>query len=92
LPISVRFNDKAEHVARQLLADGHRVSADLRSEKIGAKIRDATLKKIPYMLVLGEREAETGTVAVRDRIQGDTGAVPIAEFSARLRELVKIKG
>ena len=92
LPISDRFNDKAEQVARQLFADGHRVSADLRSEKIGAKIRDATLKKIPFMLVLGEREAETDTVAVRDRIQGDTGAVPVAEFGARLRELVKIKG
>jgi threonyl-tRNA synthetase len=92
LPISDRFNDKAEQVARQLISDGHRVSTDLRSEKIGAKIRDAQLKKVPFMLVLGEREVETNTVAVRDRVIGDTGAVPVAEFSQRLKELVKRKG
>jgi threonyl-tRNA synthetase len=88
LPISDRFNDKAIEVERELLAAGHRVQTDLRSEKIGAKIRDAQLKKIPFMLVLGEREAEAGLVAVRDRVKGDTGAVPVAEFSAQLKELV----
>ncbi len=88
LPISDRFNDRAQEVERELQAAGHRVAADLRSEKIGAKIRDAQLKKIPFMLVIGEREAESGAVAVRDRVKGDTGAVPVAEFSARLKELV----
>ncbi len=88
LPISDRFNDKAIEVERELLAAGHRVQTDLRSEKIGAKIRDAQLKKIPFMLVLGEREAEAGLVAVRDRVKGDTGTVPVAEFSAQLKELV----
>lgn len=87
LPISDRFNEQAVAVERELLAAGHRVQADLRSEKIGAKIRDAQLKKIPFMLVIGEREAEAGTVAVRDRVKGDTGAVSVAEFSARLKEL-----
>jgi threonyl-tRNA synthetase len=87
LPISDRFNDRAIEVERELQAAGHRIATDLRSEKIGAKIRDAQLKKIPFMLVLGEREAAEGTVSVRDRVKGDTGAVSIAEFSARLNEL-----
>jgi len=91
LPISDRFNDKAQEVERELLAAGHRVHSDLRSEKIGSKIRDAQLKKIPFMLVLGEREAEAGLVAVRDRVKGDTGAVPVAEFSAHLKELVSAR-
>jgi threonyl-tRNA synthetase len=87
LPISDRFNDRAREVERELQAAGHRVAVDLRSEKIGAKIRDAQLKKIPFMLVIGEREAETGAAAVRDRVKGDIGALPVAEFSARLKEL-----
>jgi threonyl-tRNA synthetase len=89
LPISDRFNERVVEVERELQAAGHRVASDLRSEKINAKIRDAQLKKIPFMLVIGEREAEAGTVAVRDRAIGDTGAVPVAEFSARLSELVR---
>jgi threonyl-tRNA synthetase len=91
LPISDRFNDKAIEVERTLRDAGHRIAIDLRSEKIGAKIRDAQLKKIPFMLIIGEREAETGAVAVRDRVKGDTGAVPVAEFSARLAELSKTR-
>src|SRR5262249_4993751 len=91
LPISDRFNERAIEIERELRDDGHRIAADLRSEKIGAKIRDAQLKKIPFMLIIGEREAETGTVAVRDRVKGDTGAVPLAEFSARLSVLVKAR-
>jgi threonyl-tRNA synthetase len=91
LPISDRFNDKAVEVEKRLQADGHRVHADLRGEKIGAKIRDAQLKKIPFMLVIGEREAASDMVAVRDRVKGDTGAVSVAEFSARLKELAKTR-
>lgn len=91
LSISDRFNDKAIEVEKSLQADGHRVHADLRSEKIGAKIRDAQLKKIPFMLVIGEREAASDMVAVRDRVKGDTGAVSVAEFSARLKDLVKTR-
>ena len=91
LPISDRFNEQARAVESALQADGFRIQADLRSEKIGAKIRDAQLRKIPFMLVIGEREAEAGTVAVRDRVKGDTGAVPVAEFSARLKNLVETR-
>ncbi|HZN11470.1 MAG TPA: His/Gly/Thr/Pro-type tRNA ligase C-terminal domain-containing protein, partial [Blastocatellia bacterium] len=91
LPISDRFNEQAVAVERALRGDGHRAQADLRGEKIGAKIRDAQLKKIPFMLVIGEREAAAGAVAVRDRVKGDTGAVPVAEFSARLKELVRTR-
>lgn len=87
LPISDKFNDSASAVERQLKDDGFRVASDLRSEKIGAKIRDAQLKKIPFMLIIGEREASSQMVAVRDRVKGDLGAVPISEFGARLREL-----
>jgi threonyl-tRNA synthetase len=91
LPISDRFNDKAVEVERRLQADGHRVQADLRSEKLDRKIRDAQLKKIPFMLVIGEREAASDAVAVRDRVKGDTGAQQVAEFSARLKELVRTR-
>lgn len=91
LPISDRFNEQAQKVEAELKAAGHRIAADLRSEKIGAKIRDAQLKKTPFMLVIGEREAESGTIAVRDRVKGDTGAVPVAEFSAKLKELVSAR-
>jgi threonyl-tRNA synthetase len=91
LPISDKYNEQAIAVERELQAAGFRIQADLRSEKIGAKIRDAQLKKIPFMLVIGEREAASATVAVRDRVKGDTGAVTVAEFSARLAELVRTR-
>ena len=79
---------RSERYEQAVTTDGFRVDADTRSEKIGAKIRDAQLRKIPFMLVIGEREAESGTVAVRDRLKGDIGAVPVGEFSARLKSLV----
>ncbi len=91
LPISDRFNEQAVAVEQELQQAGFRVHADLRSEKIGAKIRDAQLKKVPFMLVIGEREAASGMVAVRDRVKGDTGAVLVAEFAARLGELVRTR-
>jgi len=91
LPISDRFNERAEAIERELRASGFRVVADLRSEKIGAKIRDAQLKKIPFMLIIGEREAESGNLAVRDRVKGDLDAVSVGEFSARLGELVRTR-
>jgi threonyl-tRNA synthetase len=91
LPISDKYNEQATAVERELQAGGFRAQADLRSEKIGAKIRDAQLKKIPFMLVIGEREAASGTVAVRDRVKGDTGAVSVAQFSAQLSELARTR-
>jgi threonyl-tRNA synthetase len=91
LPISDKYNEQASAVERELRTMDLRVSTDLRPEKIGAKIRDAQLKKIPFMLVIGEREATAQSVAVRDRVKGDLGAVPVAEFAARLQELIRTR-
>ncbi len=84
LPISEKTNDYAIKVAKQLHDAGFRVEADLRNEKIGYKIRDGRLLKVPYLLVVGPKEVESGMVAVNERGVGDTGAVPLEEFLARL--------
>lgn len=89
LPIADRHLEYAEKVAAELRGKRLRVDVDRRSEKIGNKIRHAQLQKIPFMLVVGDREAEEGKVAVRDRRQGDTGSVPVAEFAERLLTLVR---
>ncbi|MFQ3640289.1 MAG: threonine--tRNA ligase [Chloracidobacterium sp.] len=89
LPIADRLNDHAANVARRLRMAGLRVEVDARSEKIGAKIRQAQLRKVPYMLVLGDREAETGDVAVRTRSDGDIGTLSIEAFIERVTEEVR---
>jgi threonyl-tRNA synthetase len=71
-----------------LIAAGIRAEVDGRSDKINFKIREAQLQKIPYMLVVGDREAQAGQVAVRNRKQGDQGAVGVDEFLSRLSRLV----
>ena len=91
LPITDRINDYAEEVARDLRVAGFRVESNLRSEKIGAKIRDAQLQKVPFMLVLGDREMEQRTVAVRERAQGDIGVMPLADFKEMARKLVETR-
>lgn len=91
LPITDRVNEYAERVANELGEAGLRVEANLRSDKIGAKIRDAQLQKIPFMLVVGDREAEQGTVAVRERTKGDIGVMPIAEFKEKARKLIETR-
>lgn len=91
LPITDRVNDYAEELARELLAAGFRVESNLRSEKIGAKIRHAQLQKVPFMLVLGDREMEQKTVAVRERAQGDLGVMSSAEFKEMARRLVETR-
>ncbi|HEX8891031.1 MAG TPA: threonine--tRNA ligase [Pyrinomonadaceae bacterium] len=91
LPITDRVNDYAESVAQELREAGLRVETNLRSEKIGAKIRDAQLQKIPFMLVLGDREMEEGKVAVRERTKGDIGTMTLAEFKEKARELVRTR-
>jgi threonyl-tRNA synthetase len=88
LPITDRSNDYAETVAKELRANGFRVETNLRSEKIGAKIRDAQLQKVPFMLVLGDREQEQNQVAVRERVSGDIGVMSLAEFMEMARKLV----
>ncbi|HZE68352.1 MAG TPA: threonine--tRNA ligase [Pyrinomonadaceae bacterium] len=89
LPITDRINDYASAVAGQLRTAGFRVEVNLRSEKIGAKIRDAQLQKVPFMLVLGDREMEQGSVAVRERLQGDIGVMPLTAFMEMARKLVQ---
>ncbi|MBI2808530.1 MAG: threonine--tRNA ligase [Planctomycetes bacterium] len=80
LTVSDKFKEYGEKVETQLKARGLRVTGDYRSDKIGAKIREAQLDKVPYMLVVGDKEQSAGTVAVRSRTEGDRGAKPIAEF------------
>ncbi|HEX8651367.1 MAG TPA: threonine--tRNA ligase [Pyrinomonadaceae bacterium] len=87
LPITDRINEYAERMAAQLRKAGLRVEANLRGEKIGAKIRDAQLQKVPFMLVLGDREAEAGLVAVRERARGDIGTMTLDEFMEMARGL-----
>jgi len=91
LPITDRVNGYAATVRERCAAAGLRARLDDRSEKIGAKIRDAQLMKIPFMLVVGDREAESGAVAVRSRRGGDEGAVPLDAFLARAVGLSRSK-
>jgi threonyl-tRNA synthetase len=89
LPITDRVNDYAERVARSLREAGLRVEVNLRGDKIGAKIRNAQLQKIPFMLVLGDREMEEGKVAVRERSKGDIGVMSLDEFRETALRLVR---
>jgi threonyl-tRNA synthetase len=91
LPITDRVNGYAEELSRELREAGFRVEANLRSEKIGAKIRDAQLQKVPFMLVLGDREMEQRTVAVRERTKGDIGVMSAEEFKQMARKLVETR-
>jgi threonyl-tRNA synthetase len=84
LPISERFNDYAREVAQQLTMADIRVITDDRNEKVGRKIRDNELKRIPYMLIVGEKEAELQQVSVRKQGEGDIGSMEIATFAALL--------
>lgn len=84
IPVSLAYEDYAREVAEKLQEAGVRVENDLRNEKMGYKIREAQLEKIPYMLIVGENEAASGTVSVRRRGEGDIGAQPVADFIARI--------
>jgi threonyl-tRNA synthetase len=86
LPISDRHVDAAQHVVETLRAAGLRAEVDHRTESVGRKIRDAELRKVPYMLVVGDREAEEGTVAVRRHGHGDEGSVALGELAERLAD------
>ncbi len=88
LTITQRADDYAKQVATALEAQGFRVEVDLRNEKIGKKIREAQLEKAPFMLVVGDKEAESGQVAVRHRSDGDLGVMSLEAFTAQLKELV----
>ena len=91
LPVSGKFSDYAKKVRDALAAAGFRAHLDDRNEKLQAKIRDAQMQKVPYMLVVGGKEAEAATVAVRQRSKGDLGPQPLADFLASLRKEVETK-
>jgi threonyl-tRNA synthetase len=84
LPVSDRFNDYGKAVAEQLRAGGLRVELDARSESIGRKIRESELRKLPQMLIVGEREQQQGTISVRERGEGDTGSSTVEQLLERL--------
>lgn len=83
LPISEKQSEKVMEVAERLRAAGLRAESDLRNEKVGYKIREAQVQKVPYMLIIGEREAEEGTVSVRSRKEGDLGVMALDDFLMR---------
>ncbi len=91
LPISERTMGKSTEVYQQLRNAGLRVELDERNEKIGYKIREAQLQKIPYMVIIGEKEAEAGTVSVRSRHDGDLGTMPVEEFVKLIKEVIETK-
>ena len=82
LAISEKHVEYANEVARKMKAAGIRVEVDSRNEKIGYKIREAQLEKVPYMLIAGDKEQESGTVSVRARKEGDKGSMAVDEFIA----------
>ncbi len=89
LPISEKYNDYAHRVASYLKSEDIRVQVDDRNEKIGRKIRDNELKRIPYLLIVGEKEAENEEVSVRKQGEGDTGSMKFTNFAAHLNEEVE---
>ena len=91
LPISERHHAYAQKLQAELEAAGLRVECDLRNEKIGYKIREAQLQQTPYMLVVGDKEAESGTISPRHRKDGDLGAMTVAEFIAKAQAEVASK-
>ena len=91
LPVTDRASDYCADLAKQLTAQGYRVEVDYRNEKIGKKIREAQLDKVPYMVVVGDRDMENGTVSPRHRSAGDLGAMAFADFEALLKKVVDEK-
>lgn len=91
LPISERQLDRCREILKELRAAGLRVELDERSEKIGYKIREAQLEKVPYMLIVGDKEAESGTVSVRSRKEGDLGAIPTDIFIKMAQREIETK-
>ena len=89
LPVSNFFDDYAKEVTAKLKAEGIRAELDARNEKIGYRIREAQLSKVPYMLVVGANEQEAGTVSVRARNEGDGGEMPLCDFTEKVKEEVR---
>ena len=86
IPVSDKFVDYARRVHEELLDAGLRAEANLRDDRVGYKIREASLRKIPYAIVVGEREQAAGTLNARSRDAGELGEMPVADFLARVAE------
>ena len=91
LPIADRHHDRAYEIKKQLESAGLRVTVDDRSEKIGYKIRESRLQRLPYWLIVGDKEVENGSVSVSRRGEGDIGAMEISALVARLQEEIATK-
>ena len=91
IPVSEKANDYAENVMRALATNNVRVEMDLRNERLQKKIRDAEVQKIPYMIVIGEKEESVGMISVRSKSQGDIGRMKLGEFIERVKEEVEKK-
>jgi threonyl-tRNA synthetase len=91
LPISDKYEAYADKVCKELKANGIDATVDNRSEKIGFKIREARLDKLPYMLVVGQQEETDGTVSVRSRFAGDEGVKPLADFIDQICKEIRTK-
>lgn len=91
LPITDKQNDYGRMVLKELQDAGIRADGDFDGEKVGAKIRNAQLERVPFMLVIGDREAQAGQVAVRERAKGDIGAITVAEFIERAQKLISTR-
>jgi threonyl-tRNA synthetase len=85
LTVSEKSESYGREIEQKLRGEGLRAAGDYRAEKLGSKIRDAQLELIPYMFVVGPRDAEQGTVSVRDRIDGDLGALPLTQAIDKLK-------
>ena len=91
IPVSQRHFEYARAVEAQLRDRGFRARADLRNEKMGYKIREGQIRKVPFMLIVGDREVENRNLSVRNRFEGDLGARSLEDFVDQLRELVATK-
>ena len=89
LPLSEKFNDYAQEVAKKLDLEGVRSTLDLRNEKLGRKIRDNELKRIPYMLIVGEKEAAEGLVSMRQQGGGEQATMKVEDFAAKINAEVR---
>ena len=89
LPVSEKYNDYAKRVSNELISYDIRALVDERNEKVGKKIRDAEMEKVPYMLIVGEEEEKAGTLAVRKKGEGDLGSLSIGDFADKLNKEIK---
>ena len=91
LPLSDKYADYADKVAAEIRKNRIYVETDHRSEKLGYKIREARLARVPYILVVGEKEQEAGAVSVRSRFLGDEGQKPLEQFISEISEEIRTK-